>query len=41
MEDIRSRKDAHGRYNHPGDLGIRLITDRFWDHMSDCIKSFK
>ncbi len=41
MEDIRSRKDSHGRYNHPGDLGMQLIADRFWDHMSDRIKSFK
>ncbi len=41
MEDIRSRKDTHGRYNHPGDLGMQLIADRFWDHMSDRIKSFK
>ena len=33
MEDIRSRADAHGRYNHPGDLGMQLIADRFWQHI--------
>ncbi len=33
MEDIRSRADAHGRYNHPGDLGMKLIADRFWQHI--------
>ena len=33
MEDIRARKDTHGRYNHPGDLGMQLIADRFWQHI--------
>ena len=33
MEDIRTRADAHGRYNHPGDLGMQLIADRFWQHI--------
>ena len=27
MENIRSRADAHGRYNHPGDLGMRRLAD--------------
>ena len=33
MQDIRARADAHGRYNHPGDLGMKLIADRFWRHI--------
>ena len=40
MEDIRSRKDVRGRYNHPGDLGMRLIAERFWEKMEDAVKSF-
>ena len=40
MEDIRDRKDTHGRYNHPGDLGMQLIAERFWRHMEKKIKSF-
>jgi len=33
MDDIRSRADAHGRFNHPGDLGMRLIAERFHEAM--------
>lgn len=33
MEDIRSRDDSHGRFNHPGDLGMQLIADRFFESM--------
>lgn len=40
MEDIRSRKDTHGRYNHPGDLGMQMIADRFWENMERRIKTF-
>ncbi len=39
IDDIRSRADAHGRYNHPGDLGMQLIADRFWEHMEKRILS--
>ena len=31
MDDIRRRADTHGRFNHPGDLGMRLIAERFWN----------
>ena len=34
LEDIRTRADAHGRYNHPGDLGMQLIADRFWETLA-------
>ena len=33
MADIRSRADSHGRFNHPGDLGMRLIAERFHEAM--------
>ena len=33
MDDLRRRKDTHGRYNHPGDLGMRLIAERFWEYI--------
>ena len=29
MEDIRTRADTHGRYNHPNDRGMELIAERF------------
>ena len=41
MEDLQDMKEAHGRYNHPGDLGMQLIADRFWSKMADRVKSFK
>ena len=40
LEDIRNREDAHGRYNHPGDLGMQLIADRFWEKMADRVRAF-
>ena len=33
MDDIRTRTDTHGRFNHPGDLGMRLIAERFHEAM--------
>ena len=38
MEDVRSRKDTHGRYNHPGDLGMELIAERFWQHIEPRVR---
>ena len=38
LENIRSRADAHGRYNHPGDLGMQLIADRFWECIEPRLK---
>jgi len=29
LDDIRRRDDTHGRFNHPGDLGMKLIAERF------------
>ncbi len=33
LDDFRDRADAHGRFNHPGDLGMQLIADRIWEHL--------
>ena len=40
MDDIRSRDDVRGRFNHPSDNGMRLIAERFWDRLEPLI-SFK
>ncbi len=41
MTDVRARKDAHGRYNHPGDLGMELIAERFWHHVEPLVRDFR
>ena len=41
MEDIRARKDTHGRFNHPGDLGMELIAERFWQHIEKRIRDVR
>lgn len=41
LEDIRARADAHGRYNHPGDLGMQLIADRFWETLAPHLRAGK
>jgi hypothetical protein len=33
IEDIRNRAETHGMYNHPNDLGMQEIADRFWEAM--------
>ncbi len=30
IEDIRNRVDTHGLFNHPNDLGMAELADRFW-----------
>ena len=41
MADIQKSKEAHGRYNHPGDLGMQMIADRFWQALEPFVKGFK
>ena len=31
MDDIRTRDDTHGRFNHPSDAGMLAIADRIWE----------
>lgn len=38
IEDIRSREDTHGEFNHPSDLGMRLLADRFFERMEPEIR---
>ena len=33
MGDINSREDTHGMFNHPGDLGMQLIAERFLEYV--------
>lgn len=30
IEDIRNRADTHGKFNHPGDIGMKEIAEAFW-----------
>ena len=39
MEDIRTRADTHGRYNHPNDRGMELIAERFWRNLAPYFSS--
>ena len=38
IEDIRNREDTHGKFNHPNDLGMELIAERFYDVLLDKLK---
>ncbi len=38
LDDIRTREDTHGQFNHPGDLGMELIANRFWEHIEPEVK---
>ena len=31
IEDIRNREDTHGEFNHPNDIGMQKIAERFWE----------
>lgn len=41
LEDVQKSKEAHGRYNHPGDAGMRMIADRFWEAMAGRVRAGK
>ena len=38
LEDIRSREDTHGDFNHPNDAGMLAIADRFWSVIEPLLK---
>ena len=38
MTDIRERDDTHGRFNHPGDVGMAAIADRFFEAIEPRVK---
>ena len=38
IEDIREREDTHGGYNHPSDIGMQAIADRFWETIEPIVK---
>ena len=39
LTDIRSIDEVHGLYNHPNDIGMALIAERFWSAISPRIKA--
>lgn len=41
MEDIRNNPESRGRYNHPSDLGMSLIAQRFWEHIQSTVENHK
>ena len=38
ITDIRERDDTHGRFNHPGDVGMAAIADRFFEAIEPRVK---
>ena len=36
--DIYSREDTRGKFNHPNDVGMQAIADRFWEHLEPVVK---
>lgn len=36
--DIYSREDTHGMFNHPSDIGMQAIANRFWEHLEPVVK---
>ncbi len=38
ISDIRERDDTHGMFNHPGDLGMQVLAERFFSVLEPKIK---
>lgn len=38
LENIRNRDDTHGKYNHPGDIGMEEIATAFWRAIKPTLK---
>ncbi len=39
LGDIVTREDTHGMFNHPGDVGMQTISDRFFEFIEPILKS--
>ena len=38
LDDIIARDDVRGEFNHPNDLGMQLIAEKFFSHTADALK---
>lgn len=38
ISDIRALPETHGMFNHPGDLGMQMLADRFFEAMEADVK---
>lgn len=38
IEDIRNLPESHGLFNHPGDLGMKMLADRFFEVIEPAVK---
>jgi hypothetical protein len=38
ISEIRDRADSHGLFNHPGDLGMSMIADKFFSYIENDVK---
>lgn len=38
LKDIREREDTHGKFNHPGDVGMAAIAERFFENIEPALK---
>ena len=38
ISDIRNLPETHGQFNHPGDLGMQMIADRFFEAIEEDVK---
>ena len=37
IADFRELPETHGEFNHPGDLGMKRIADRFWEASKEAV----
>ena len=38
ISDIRNLPETHGQFNHPGDIGMKMIADRFFEAIEEDVK---
>ncbi len=39
LGDIVTRKETHGQFNHPSDLGMKQIAEVFWSHIEPAVRA--